>query len=44
MMTGLLLLLPARYGRELEMVLNVLPILGPSKRMTAMTTMATVQE
>lgn len=36
-------LLPAGagYGRELEIVLNVLPILGPSKRMTAMTTMAT---
>jgi len=40
-MTGLLLLLRAGYGRELAMVLKVLPILGPSKRMTAMTTMAT---
>ena len=28
------------YGRELLIVLKVLPILGPSKRMTAMTTIA----
>ena len=34
------LLVRAGYGRELLMVLNVLPILGPSKRMTAMTTIA----
>ena len=31
----------ANYRRELLMVLKVLPILGPSKRMTAITTMAT---
>src|SRR5574341_779581 len=36
-----LLLLKADYGRELAMVLKVLPILGPSKRITAITTMAT---
>jgi hypothetical protein len=30
-----------RYGRELAIVLKVLPILGPSKRITAITTMAT---
>ena len=36
-----LLLSRAGYGRELEMVLKVLPILGPSKRITAITTMAT---
>src|SRR5688500_17111356 len=40
-MTGLLLLLRAGYGRELLIVLKVLPILGPSKRMTAITTIAT---
>ena len=31
----------ASYGRELLIVLKVLPILGPSKRMTAITTIAT---
>ena len=40
-LTGLSLLLRAGYGREFEMVLKVLPILGPSNRMTAITTMAT---
>src|SRR6266487_2999466 len=39
-MTGLSFLRPD-YGKELLIVLNVLPILGPSNRMTAMTTMAT---
>ncbi len=29
------------YGSELAIVLNVLPILGPRRRITAMTTMAT---
>ena len=38
-MTELSLLRPG-YGNELLMLLNVLPILGPSKRMTAITTMA----
>jgi hypothetical protein len=38
---GFSLLVGAGYGRELEMVLKVLPILGPSKRMTAITTIAT---
>src|SRR5512141_2290268 len=36
-----LVLLPRSYSRELLMVLKVLPILGPSKRMTAITTIAT---
>ena len=35
------MLIRAGYGNELLMVLKVLPIFGPSKRMTAITTMAT---
>ena len=36
-----MVLVGAGYGRELLMELNVLPILGPSKRITAITTIAT---
>src|SRR5215208_1896055 len=35
------MLIRAGYGNELLMVLKVLPILGPSKRITAITTIAT---
>lgn len=35
------MLIRAGYGNELLMVLKVLPIFGPSKRITAITTMAT---
>ena len=40
-MTGLFVTPKTGYGREFEMVLKVLPILGPSKRTTAITTRAT---